>query len=874
MYGQGSAGAGGTGYSSLEPEPEPEPRAASPSGVSASPGSGAGQETPADFARTLHNVPAAEARASSAWEGEVLLRADVRTGLMLKDAKWDKRWLIAYPEHALDTAAGPTQCILVYKGQNARTPLRVVPACTDAVEAHRTFDSGARPPRFQFEVDSRGDDAWQLTFAVEAAEAAEGWSQYWSWASDGFAGTGRVGSAEPARMEGALGMRSLKARNFEQRWAVVRGSLLQFWKDEAAARQAGALLAGRGVGVGGGKGAARALEATVHLEHAVVSPSPSGSASEFEIVCGGKEWRLQAESEAAAEEWMNVCSRAAGGAQEEEEGGGLVTVRAERGQAQLGISFAQCFSQGMEYFSVQRIRGPNTVGAAAEPALKTGMVLHSINGVGAAALFAAEGAMASLQEHAKQRPLTLTFVRSPQQLDYEAVSPVPTVAVVESTRGERRLVSDTSGRDAGMGLRPASSYWYDSGLETTGLPATAAAFPPTSRGVVGPRAHFRNGGDASDSVGPSPISAARAQYGTWWDSMSQSEKAAAVGRTESEQRLVAMGVLNGRAVQASSETASHGVLHTHNERRMVSNGRLTLSPRSEPATSPRKPVRYRVVKTAVIRCGFELNSDEVGRLERGEVINVLERRETIADGMRTVRLRFDRGWTSTSARSGNMLLVPDDSSIRTLPYQPMSPPAPLDEGHPHEYEQGATDAAEFKQGAEDATEFMDGVRDARRFASPARSPQRASLSPRRHRLSDIASTIGVSHHGAREPLVRMARAGHESVVWSLQQAVSSGDSAQMSAVHAQCSDYCARNAHQSAELAAAWEALSAARRSRAAAAMGSSRTLSRRLAARAGTSGAADDDGTTRIRGCVDVGTKYMRRQESQGEAGAREYEF
>merc|ERR1711969_69835 len=118
----------------------------------------------------------------------------------------------------------------------------------------------------------------------------------------------------------------------------------------------------------------------------------------------------------------------------------------------------------------------------------------------------------------------------------------------------------------------------------------------------------------------------------------------------------------------------------------------------------------------------------------------------------------------------------------------------------------------------------------------------------------------------------MARAGHESAVWSLQQAVSSGDSAQMSAVHAQCSDYCARNAHQSAELAAAWEALNAARRSRAAA--GSSRTLSRRLAARAATSGAADDDGTTRIRGCVDVGTKYMRRQESQGEPGVREYEF
>ena len=86
-----------------------------------------------------------------------------------------------------------------------------------------------------------------------------------------------------------------------------------------------------------------------------------------------------------------------------------------------------------------------------------------------------------------------------------------------------------------------------------------------------------------------------------------------------------------------------------------------------------EPARYwRAVKTATIRKEFELDSAEVGRLERAEVIEVLEAREmhVAEEATPIIRLRFGRGWTSTTARSGNLLLVPDDSSIPSLPYDP------------------------------------------------------------------------------------------------------------------------------------------------------------------------------------------------------------
>ena len=86
-----------------------------------------------------------------------------------------------------------------------------------------------------------------------------------------------------------------------------------------------------------------------------------------------------------------------------------------------------------------------------------------------------------------------------------------------------------------------------------------------------------------------------------------------------------------------------------------------------------EPARYwRAVKTATIRKEFELDSEEVGRLERAEVIEVQESRvmHLAEEATPIIRLRFGRGWTSTTARSGNLLLVPDDSSIPSLPYDP------------------------------------------------------------------------------------------------------------------------------------------------------------------------------------------------------------
>ena len=76
--------------------------------------------------------------------------------------------------------------------------------------------------------------------------------------------------------------------------------------------------------------------------------------------------------------------------------------------------------------------------------------------------------------------------------------------------------------------------------------------------------------------------------------------------------------------------------------------------------------RLRVVKTATLRSGFEPDSPVVGSLQRGEVIAVLEARELILDeaaGVRTVRVRLDRGWTSTVSRAGNRMLAQEADII-------------------------------------------------------------------------------------------------------------------------------------------------------------------------------------------------------------------
>ena len=49
-----------------------------------------------------------------------------------------------------------------------------------------------------------------------------------------------------------------------------------------------------------------------------------------------------------------------------------------------------------------------------------------------------------------------------------------------------------------------------------------------------------------------------------------------------------------------------------------------------------------------------MESDKVGRLEEGEIIDVIETQET-ASG--TTRVHFDRGWASVTAKNGKQLLA-------------------------------------------------------------------------------------------------------------------------------------------------------------------------------------------------------------------------
>lgn len=503
-----------------------------------------GQLPSADvFVESLRRLPAADAAANTMWGSDVLLRGALPRGRKPKEPKWERRWLWVFPQLPVQTLEGWAQAILVYKGANvsnhlhplcilqchahsvplranfhpaaaaaaqALTPWQVHPVYSSVCEAHRSFESAARPPRFRFEIDSRGSVAtlrWQLTFAVETAEAAEGWSQYWSEVSDGLSGAStrhraqrsieqRLANAEPVRLEGTLGLRLAKARKYMPRWCVIRGPLMQFYTSEAEARQTeaeGRILT-RHAATHGGKGA-DAQEATVHLEHAIVSTvagKPGAIWCEFEIISGGKSWTLQAATEAEATTWTKTLQSLAvvgdsnGSSREGPAvtlGAGVgptpahsaaivagtehdvVTVRGEVGQQQLGVSFARCHSAslGTEYFTVQRIRGPDTVGSAAEPQLKLGMILQSINGVPLMLMLAECGGrgdlvLQSMQRQLAERPLTLTFVRSPAMLrpDIDAakatLASAPTkpaavvVAPVRDVHGgdERRLVSGST----------------------------------------------------------------------------------------------------------------------------------------------------------------------------------------------------------------------------------------------------------------------------------------------------------------------------------------------------------------------------------------------------------------------------------------------
>eukprot|EP01052_Picozoa_sp_SAG31_P055780 SAG31_NODE_15598_length_747_cov_1.253086_2_plen_147_part_01 len=72
-------------------------------------------------------------------------------------------------------------------------------------------------------------------------------------------------------------------------------------------------------------------------------------------------------------------------------------------------------------------------------------------------------------------------------------------------------------------------------------------------------------------------------------------------------------------------------------------------------SSPRSKQLYRCRSEAIIRAGFALLSEEAGRLSPGDVIDALE----ICTNKRgQTRVRFARGWVSTTSGSGLVLLEP------------------------------------------------------------------------------------------------------------------------------------------------------------------------------------------------------------------------
>ena len=73
--------------------------------------------------------------------------------------------------------------------------------------------------------------------------------------------------------------------------------------------------------------------------------------------------------------------------------------------------------------------------------------------------------------------------------------------------------------------------------------------------------------------------------------------------------------------------------------------------------------RMRVVKTAVLRSDVALDSPQVGELQRGDVIEVLETTEVWVDGVPVVRVRCAAGWTSVKSRAGNRMLLLDELAI-------------------------------------------------------------------------------------------------------------------------------------------------------------------------------------------------------------------
>ena len=100
------------------------------------------------------------------------------------------------------------------------------------------------------------------------------------------------------------------------------------------------------------------------------------------------------------------------------------------------------------------------------------------------------------------------------------------------------------------------------------------------------------------------------------------------------------------------------------------------------------PVRYKAVAEGVIRKAVDKSSTKVGKLEIGEIIEVL----STEDAGGTVRVEFDRGWTSVTAGNGKALLELVTDGDDTAESESSKPEEQAEEAEPaYEAEDGPED---------------------------------------------------------------------------------------------------------------------------------------------------------------------------------------
>eukprot|EP01043_Picozoa_sp_COSAG02_P073187 COSAG02_NODE_14123_length_1307_cov_2.622517_1_plen_104_part_01 len=72
--------------------------------------------------------------------------------------------------------------------------------------------------------------------------------------------------------------------------------------------------------------------------------------------------------------------------------------------------------------------------------------------------------------------------------------------------------------------------------------------------------------------------------------------------------------------------------------------------------------KIRALKDGVIRKGVEMDSEKVGKVEPGEVFDVLGAARNATGGL---RLQMSRGWVSMTAKSGKPLCA-DEAAVQLL----------------------------------------------------------------------------------------------------------------------------------------------------------------------------------------------------------------